>query len=132
MVVAVDQISKQLALALLDPRYPVDVFVGIDLALVRNRGIAFGALSGGGAPVAAIIVVALLVLVAFFVREAAARPGLWLPFGAVIGGALGNLADRAREGSVIDFVDPAFWPAFNLADTAIVLGVVGLLYVVEA
>jgi signal peptidase II len=49
----------------------------------------------------------------------------------LLGGALGNLADRAREGAVIDFIDPVAWPAFNLADTCIVLGVVGLLWVVE-
>src|SRR5436305_15096874 len=56
---------------------------------------------------------------------------LWLPFGAVVGGALGNLADRARDGAVIDFIKPVFWPAFNLADTAIVIGILGLLYVLE-
>jgi signal peptidase II len=61
----------------------------------------------------------------------ARRPGIWLPVGAVMGGALGNLADRAREGSVIDYVDPVLWPAFNLADAAIVLGILGLLYVME-
>jgi signal peptidase II len=59
------------------------------------------------------------------------RPMLWLPAGAVAGGALGNLADRARDGSVIDYVDPVLWPAFNLADAAIVLGILGLLYVIE-
>jgi signal peptidase II len=52
--------------------------------------------------------------------------------GALLGGALGNLADRVREGTVIDFLDPVLWPSFNLADTAIVLGVLGLLYVVDA
>ena len=47
------------------------------------------------------------------------------------GGALGNLADRAREGAVIDFIDPIAWPAFNVADSCIVVGVLVLLYVVE-
>ena len=59
-------------------------------------------------------------------------PLLWLPVGLILGGALGNLADRAREGAVIDFIDPIAWPAFNMADVAIVVGVLGLLYVVEA
>jgi signal peptidase II len=58
-------------------------------------------------------------------------PLLWLPVGMLVGGALGNLADRAREGAVIDFIDPVAWPAFNLADASIVLGVLTLLYVVE-
>jgi len=61
----------------------------------------------------------------------ARRAWLWLPVGVLLGGALGNLADRARESAVIDFIDPVAWPAFNLADTAIVVGVLGLLYVIE-
>ena len=61
----------------------------------------------------------------------ATTPYMWLPVGALLGGALGNLADRAREGAVIDFIDFVAWPAFNLADVAIVLGLLGLLYVVE-
>jgi signal peptidase II len=56
---------------------------------------------------------------------------LWLPVGAVIGGAIGNLADRARAGAVVDFIDPIAWPAFNLADMAIVIGILGLVYIVE-
>ena len=50
---------------------------------------------------------------------------LWLPVGLLLGGALGNLADRAREGAVIDFIDPIAWPAFNLADAMIVVGRAG-------
>ena len=49
----------------------------------------------------------------------------------LLGGALGNLADRARDGAVIDFIDPSFWPAFNLADASIVIGVLALFYVAE-
>ena len=58
-------------------------------------------------------------------------PLLWLPVGLLLGGALGNLADRAREGAVIDFIDPVAWPAFNVADACIVVGVLVLLWVVE-
>jgi signal peptidase II len=58
-------------------------------------------------------------------------PLLWLPVGLLLGGALGNLADRAREGAVIDWIDPVAWPAFNLADACIVVGVFLLLWVVE-
>jgi signal peptidase II len=56
---------------------------------------------------------------------------VWLPTGLLIGGAVGNLIDRAREGAVTDFVDVSIWPAFNLADTAITIGVLSLLYVLE-
>ena len=58
-------------------------------------------------------------------------PLLWLPVGLLLGGALGNLADRARDGAVIDFIDPVAWPAFNLADACIVVGVFLLLWIVE-
>ena len=69
-------------------------------------------------------------LLAYFVANRD-RPWLWLPVGMLLGGALGNLADRAREGAVIDFIDPVAWPAFNVADSCIVVGVFVLLWVVE-
>jgi signal peptidase II len=129
-VVAVDQATKAIAVASLDRGEKVNVFLGIDLTHVRNEGVAFGALSGGGTLVVVLITVALVLLLVYFAANTN-RPLLWLPVGLVMGGALGNLVDRAREGAVIDFVDPVFWPAFNLADAAIVLGVLALLYVIE-
>ena len=75
-------------------------------------------------------VAAVTALLLYFALRAA-RPLLWLPVGIVVGGALGNLVDRAREGAVIDFIDVHFWPAFNLADAGIVIGVLGLLYLIE-
>ena len=51
--------------------------------------------------------------------------------GLLLGGAIGNLIDRAREGAVIDFIDPIAWPAFNIADACIVFGVLAMLYVME-
>jgi signal peptidase II len=129
-VVALDQITKQLVVTSLEPREERNVFFAIDLTYVRNKGVAFGALGDGGVVVTALTVAALAILAAYFAMNAA-RPHLWLPVGMVAGGALGNLADRAREGSVIDFIDPMLWPAFNLADAAIVLGILGLLYVIE-
>jgi len=55
-----------------------------------------------------------------------ARPGMWLAVGLLAGGALGNLADRARADAVTDFIDPPIWPTFNLADVAITLGAIVL------
>jgi len=92
--------------------------------------VAFGALGKGGTLVTLLTIAAVALLAVYFALHAS-RPALWLPVGMVAGGALGNLADRAREGSVIDFIDPMLWPAFNLADAAIVLGILGLLYVIE-
>jgi len=87
-------------------------------------------LSGGGAPIIALVSAALTLLVVYFALHAS-KPLLWLPVGLLLGGALGNLADRAREGAVIDFIDPIGWPAFNLADMAVVIGVLSFLYVLE-
>ena len=130
VVVAVDQVAKQLAIASVDRGASENVFFGIDITNSRNSGVAFGVLEGGGLVVGLLIGVSLTLLLAYFAFHAA-TPLLWLPVGLLVGGALGNLADRAREGAVIDFIDPSFWPVFNLADAAIVFGVLGLLYVVE-
>ena len=130
VVVAVDQATKQLAIAEIERGEDVNVFLGLDLTNTRNTGVAFGALEGGGLIVAILIGLSLTLLVGYFAvnRE---KPWLWLPVGVLVGGALGNLADRARIGAVIDFIDPVAWPAFNVADACIVIGVVALLYVVE-
>ncbi len=130
VVLGIDQATKQAAVASLERGESVNVFFALDLTNTRNRGVAFGALEGRGAIVAVLITVALLLLIAYFAVHAQ-RAWLWLPVGMLLGGALGNLVDRAREGAVIDFIDPIAWPAFNLADTAIVIGVFALLYVVE-
>jgi signal peptidase II len=130
VVVALDQATKQLVVSNIERGEHVSVFPGLEVTNARNTGVAFGALEGGGLIVAILIGVSLALLVGYFVvhRE---MPWLWLPVGLLLGGALGNLADRAREGAVIDFIDPAAWPAFNLADACIVIGVLALLYVVE-
>ena len=130
LVVAVDQATKQLADANIERGGEVNVFFGLDFTNTRNTGVAFGALEGGGLIVGILIGLSLALLLAYFAFNRDV-PWLWLPVGMLLGGALGNLADRAREGAVIDFIDPVAWPAFNVADTCIVLGVFGLLWVVE-
>ena len=130
LVVALDQATKQLAVTRIDRGEEVEVFFGLDLTNARNTGVAFGAFEGGGAVVAVLIALALALLVGYFAVHRD-RPWLWLPVGLLLGGALGNLADRARDGAVIDFIDPVAWPAFNVADSCIVVGVLSLLYVVE-
>jgi signal peptidase II len=130
LVVAVDQATKQLAATNIVPGDQVAVIPGLDLTSTRNTGVAFGALEGGGLVVAILIGASLALLVAYFMVNRN-RPWLWLPVGMLLGGALGNLADRAREGAVIDFIDPIAWPAFNVADSCIVIGVLVLLWVVE-
>jgi signal peptidase II len=128
--VVLDQATKQIAIHNIERGDSVNVFFGIDLVNIRNEGVAFGALGGGGPLIAVLVTVALAALVAYFSLRAR-TPGLWLPVGVIVGSALGNLADRARIGAVIDFIDPAFWPAFNVADIGIVVGILGMFYVID-
>jgi signal peptidase II len=130
VVVALDQATKQLAATRIARGDQVGVFPGLDFTNARNTGVAFGALQGGGVVVAVLIGLSLGLLIGYFVVNRD-KPWLWLPVGMLLGGALGNLADRAREGGVIDFIDPVAWPAFNVADACIVIGVAALLYVAE-
>jgi signal peptidase II len=129
-VVLLDQASKQIVVANVTRGSRTNIFLGVDLTYVRNKGVAFGALGGGGGLVTALTLGAVALLALYFAFHTSTLY-LWLPFGAVAGGAFGNLADRLRDGAVIDFIDPILWPAFNLADAAIVLGILGLLYVIE-
>jgi signal peptidase II len=130
VVAVLDQLTKAVAKNEITPGQHVDVFPGLQFSNVRNTGVAFGALEGAGLIVAVLIGVSLSLLIAYFFVNRA-MPLLWLPVGMLVGGAAGNLIDRAREGAVVDFIDPVRWPAFNLADSCIVVGVVLLLWVAE-
>lgn len=130
LVIAVDQATKRLVDSGIDRGDSVNVFFGLDLTNTRNTGVAFGALQGAGLIVAILIGLSLALLIGYFVANRD-MPWLWLPVGLLLGGAVGNLIDRAVEGAVIDWIDPVAWPAFNVADACIVVGVVSLLWVVE-
>jgi signal peptidase II len=130
LVLAADQIVKQLVTHSLQRGEVRDLVWFVDLVNTRNSGVAFGRLQDGGAIVSVVIVLALAALLVFFVRNAQ-RPLIWLPTGMLLGGALGNIADRVREGAVVDYLKLPHWPAFNVADAAITVGVVILLIVIE-
>ena len=133
-VLALDQLTKHLALLHLDPVLPVVVIPFFNLVLVWNRGVSFGMLSGAGHAAPWLLVGLALVIAAFLVawlwREQRVLPqtALWL----VLAGAIGNIIDRLRFGAVVDFLDfhlaGYHWPAFNVADSAIVIGA-GLLLI---
>lgn len=130
-VIAVDQVSKALVIANIERGGTVEVLPFLDLANTRNSGVAFG-LAGGVPP--ALIGVALVMLLGLLVYLSSRSRGgwaIWVPAGLLLGGALGNLADRLRDGAVIDFVDLPLWATFNLADVAIVVGVVLLVFAPE-
>lgn len=131
VVVACDQLSKAAVRASIVPGETRGVLPGIQLVNTRNQGVAFGFLPGHHVAVTVLVGVALLVLLVYFARNRD-KPLIWLPTGMLLGGALGNVLDRLRAGSVTDFVKfPLGWPPFNLADASITIGVLLLLFVVE-
>jgi signal peptidase II len=134
VIVVVDQITKMIALRVLAPGDPIRIVDGlVSLTLVMNPGLAFGLLGGLPAAwrwvVALLSVAALLVLARVALGVLAEGGGTFdtAAIGLIFGGAVGNLIDRARLGAVIDFVDLHFrgyhWPAFNVADASITIGV---------
>jgi signal peptidase II len=131
LVVGLDQLTKHLVRESIVPGEERRLLPGVQLVDTRNHGVAFGALTGSQTLVTIMIALALLVLLAFFARNARMRL-IWLPTGMLLGGAIGNVLDRLRSGSVTDFVKlPLGWPPFNLADASITVGIVLLFLVVE-
>ena len=129
-VLIADQAVKALVTSALQRGEVRGIVGGVKLVNVRNSGVAFGQLQDGGAIVGAVIAVAVLALLVYFARNGS-RPWIWLPTGLVLGGAVGNVVDRLREGAVVDFLKLPHWPAFNVADSAITIGVIVLLLVME-
>ena len=125
VAIAADQITKAVVRGQVMPGERIDAAVGIEIVRVHNSGIAFGLLDDAGSIVLVIAALAFAALLGMFLFSAD-RPGLWLPVGLLAGGALGNLIDRIRDGFVTDFIDPPRWPAFNVADIEITLGVIML------
>jgi signal peptidase II len=127
-VLVLDQATKWLALASLDPYEPMVVTPFFNLVLVWNRGVSFGMLSGDPAwgpwylTGMSAAIGAFLIVWLYRESRVVTRVALWL----VLAGAVGNIIDRLRFGAVVDFLDfHAFgyhWPAFNVADSAIVVG----------
>jgi signal peptidase II len=131
VVVAVDQGTKALATSLVDRGERVEVLPFLAFENVRNKGVAFGLGGDISALVVGATVVVLLGLLFFLASRSRTGLPIWLPAALLIGGAVGNLADRVRDGAVIDFIDLPLWPTFNLADVSIVVGVLLLLFEVE-
>jgi len=133
VVLILDQLTKAVALRQLLPGQPISVVDGFfSLTLVMNPGLAFGMLSSTPTAwrwiVAALSLAALAILATVGIRLLAS--GGWttrVALGFIFGGAAGNLIDRGRFGAVVDFLDfywrDYHWPAFNVADSAISVGV---------
>lgn len=125
VVVAIDQASKAAVVAALSGGRVITLFGGlIRLDYTVNSGAAFGILRARGL---LFILVALVVsagIVVSYRRVLTSPPVVRIALGLILGGAIGNLIDRVRLGYVVDFIDLGWWPVFNLADSAIVIGVV--------
>jgi signal peptidase II len=134
LVFALDQLTKWwIVTDVMDPLRILEITPFLNIVLVRNRGASFGMLNDGGewgpwllTALAVVIAVGLLVWL-----WRARSSWVAVALGMIIGGAAGNVIDRLRFGAVTDFLDAHWgelhWPAFNLADSAITVGVVILL-----
>ena len=131
VIVALDQGTKALATSLVSRGDRSEILPFLHIENVRNKGVAFGV----GGDISAVFIGATIVLLLGFLAFLAVRGGngwrVWLPAALLVGGALGNLADRVRDGAVTDFISLPLWPTFNLADVAITVGVLLLLFDVE-
>lgn len=113
--------------------YSMTITSYFNLVMAWNTGVSFSLFSGGGASMPLILIAIALVIVALFIAWLWRAENMFFAvcYGLVIGGALGNVVDRARFGAVIDFLDfhayGHHWPAFNVADMAVVSGIVLLI-----
>jgi len=135
LVIVLDQLSKAWVLATLPEFQPVPVVDGFwNWFRTYNTGAAFSFLSDAGGWQKYVFVVLAIVVSAALARALSRMPRAeWktaLPFALVIGGALGNVIDRLLHGHVVDFIQwywrGHYWPAFNIADSAIVGGAIGI------
>ncbi|MAP33474.1 MAG: signal peptidase II [Rickettsiales bacterium] len=132
-IVALDQVTKLAILGrdVVDIYPEMEITSFLNLVLVQNKGISFGLFSRYEVGWLISILTIGIVVVLFIWMRKLERAILALPFSLIIGGAIGNLIDRLNYGFVVDFIDFHFfgwhWPAFNIADSAITVGVIFLL-----
>jgi signal peptidase II len=121
--VVADQLTKWLVASNLELGDGVHILGPFWIRHVQNSGIAFGFFPSATAAVIVLTAAAVAWMVVYFARSGGRHPVLPIALGLVIGGSVSNLADRIRLGHVTDFLDFRYWPAFNLADSFIVIGV---------
>lgn len=121
--IVADQVTKQVVGRTLALGESVDIVGPFSIHHVQNSGIAFGLFASRTALVIVVTAVAVGFMLWFFARSGRRHPVLPVALGLVLGGSIANLIDRVRLGHVTDFLDLVAWPAFNLADTFIVVGV---------
>ncbi len=122
VVLVADQITKYVVRASMTLGESIDLVPGLDLTRVNNTGIAFGLFPGRATAVSVLTVFALCAIAIALAGLVARNPTVAAGAGLLVGGSIGNLVDRLAHGAVTDFIDPAQWPAFNVADIGIVTG----------
>jgi signal peptidase II len=125
--IGADQLTKELVTRRLGLGEEADVIGPFSIHHVQNTGIAFGLFPSATVLVTAFTALAVVWMLYFFARSGSRHALLPVALGFLIGGSASNLLDRLRLGHVTDFLDVRYWPAFNLADSFIVAGVVVLL-----
>jgi len=126
--IAADQLTKLIVASELTLDQGLHVVGPFSIHHVQNSGIAFGLFASATPVVTALTALAVGWMLLFFARSGSRHPVLPVALGLLIGGSTSNLIDRIRLGHVTDFLDLRYWPAFNLADSFIVVGV-GILFV---
>jgi len=121
--IGADQLTKWIVASNLELGGGAHILGPFWIRHVQNSGIAFGFFPSATAGVIVLTAGAVAWMLAYFARSGARHPVLPIALGLVIGGSVSNLADRIRLGHVTDFLDFSHWPAFNLADSFIVIGV---------
>ncbi len=121
--VAGDQVTKHVVTSRLALDESTHVLGPLSIHRVENSGIAFGLFTSATIAVIALTALAVIWMLVYFARAGARHPVIPAALGLLIGGSLSNLVDRVRLGHVTDFIDFGWWPAFNLADSFIVIGV---------
>jgi signal peptidase II len=122
-----DQLTKHIVASRVAFGDSLHVVGPFSIRHVQNTGIAFGLFAGATSLVVALTAGAVIWMLVYFARSGARHPVLPVALGLVIGGSVSNLVDRIRLGHVTDFLSIRWWPAFNLADSFIVIGVAMLL-----
>ncbi|HKZ56572.1 MAG: signal peptidase II [Nitrospirota bacterium] len=128
IIIVLDQITKHLVLKYMNPFESIEIFPFLHIVSVRNTGGAFGMFKSVGSTLfIAVSVMAIIFVIWLLIRTKEGYFGLSL----ILGGAIGNITDRLRYGWVVDFIDFSIgkfhWPAFNVADSALTIGVIVVL-----
>jgi signal peptidase II len=127
-VIIGDQLTKWVIVASIPLGQSIDVIPKVfSLTYIQNTGAGFGILQGQNTIFILVALIAIAVIVFSMKKILEEHHTTWLA-ALILGGAVGNLIDRIWHGFVVDFINFHVWPAFNIADSALVIGVIGLLW----